>query len=79
MKRLVAHHRIDAFAYTRQFLRHLKIPYCELYDQGYTSLGGTTDTHPNPVLRIDGIGDEGHFRPAYELEEDSEERLGRDR
>ncbi|MCJ1369001.1 hypothetical protein MMC20_000208 [Loxospora ochrophaea] len=59
------------------FLRHLRIPYCELYDRGYTSLGGTTDTHPNPALRREG-GEEG-FRPAYELEADEEERLGRDR
>ncbi|KAL8714326.1 MAG: hypothetical protein Q9220_001657 [cf. Caloplaca sp. 1 TL-2023] len=62
------------------FLRHLKIPYCELYDQGYTSLGGTNDTHPNPALKIPGSeGEEkARFRPAYELEEDGEERLGRD-
>ncbi|MCJ1234815.1 3'-phosphoadenosine 5'-phosphosulfate sulfotransferase [Varicellaria rhodocarpa] len=60
------------------FLRHLEIPYCELYDRGYTSLGGTTDTHPNPVLK-EGRGEEGEaFRPAYELKEDREERLGRD-
>ncbi|KAL9118680.1 MAG: hypothetical protein Q9187_004771 [Circinaria calcarea] len=60
------------------FLRHLQIPYCELYDRGYTSLGGTTDTHPNPKLRSEGP--EGvWYRPAYELEEDGEERLGRDR
>ncbi|MCJ1451580.1 3'-phosphoadenosine 5'-phosphosulfate sulfotransferase [Mycoblastus sanguinarius] len=58
------------------FLRHFKIPYCELYDHGYTSLGGTNDTHPNPALKIEGK--EGAFRPAYELEIDSEERLGRD-
>jgi len=55
------------------FLKHLHIPYCELYDQGYTSLGGTNDTHPNPALRR-----EGGYRPAYELVEDGEERLGRD-
>ncbi|KAL8954092.1 MAG: hypothetical protein Q9222_000071 [Ikaeria aurantiellina] len=62
-----------------QFLRHLEIPYCELYDQGYTSLGGTNDTHPNPALRVVGEeGEEVRFRPAYELEEDGEERLGRD-
>ena len=61
-----------------QFLRHLQIPYCELYDRGYTSLGGTTDTHPNPKLQMKGP--EGiWYRPAYELEEDDEERLGRDR
>lgn len=58
-----------------EFIRHLGIEYCELYDRGYTSLGGTTDTHPNPALRV---GKE-EFRPAYELEGDEEERLGRDR
>ncbi|KAF7860436.1 hypothetical protein EAF04_008562 [Stromatinia cepivora] len=62
------------------FIRHLQIPYCPLYDQGYTSLGGTTDTHPNPVLVADNGkgGEEKKFRPAYELVEDEEERLGRD-
>lgn len=34
------------------------------------------DTHPNPALRKEE--EEGRFRPAYELEEDDEERLGRD-
>ncbi|KAM3156209.1 putative FAD synthase [Botrytis cinerea] len=64
------------------FIRHLNIPYCPLYDQGYTSLGGTTDTHPNPVLVAENSQGEGEgekkFRPAYELVEDEEERLGRD-
>lgn len=65
------------------FIRHLEIPYCSLYDLGYTSLGGTTDTHPNPALRDDPGGGaskvgEGNYRPAYELIEDEEERLGRD-
>lgn len=63
-----------------QFIRHLGIPYCELYDRGYTSLGGTTDTHPNPALKasttVSAEGEE--FKPAYELVEDDEERLGRD-
>jgi FAD synthetase len=58
-----------------EFIRHLGIEYCELYDRGYTSLGGTTDTHPNPALKV---GEED-FKPAYELEGDEEERLGRDR
>ncbi|KXT04712.1 hypothetical protein AC579_616 [Pseudocercospora musae] len=59
------------------FIKELEIEYCELYDLGYTSLGGTDDTHPNPALRK-GDGEEG-YRPAYELVEDEEERLGRDR
>lgn len=60
-----------------QFIRHLGIPYLNLYDQGYTSLGGTKDTHPNPLLKRED--DTEGFRPAYELIEDNEERLGRDR
>lgn len=67
------------------FIRHLRFEYCRLYDQGYTSLGGKTDTHPNPRLRFDdgnanqqGLEANGHhYRPAYELTEDVEERLGR--
>jgi len=64
------------------FIRHFEIPYCPLYDQGYTSLGGTTDTHPNPVLKAGGgeiqENKKQTFRPAYELVEDNAERLGRD-
>lgn len=70
-----------------KFLRGLKVPYCVLYDQGYasffelvlivrfTSLGGTLDTHPNPLLKVaEGEG----FKPAYELLDESQERCGRD-
>lgn len=45
--------------------------------QGYTSLGGTEDTLPNPHLKKEG-SDGKTFRPAYELVEDDEERLGRE-
>ncbi|KAK7956317.1 uncharacterized protein PG986_005539 [Apiospora aurea] len=67
------------------FIRALDVPYCPLYDKGYTSLGGTDDTHPNPALRRSNEGsteeekNKNGFRPAYELMEDDEERLGRDR
>jgi FAD synthetase len=60
------------------FLRWMGVEYCGLYDRGYTSLGGMGDTHPNPVLKIEGEGDGERYRPAYELEKDGEERLGRD-
>lgn len=59
------------------FIRRLEIPFCELYNRGFTSLGGVTDTRPNPAL---GVGENAtKFRPAYELRDDDEERLGRDR
>lgn len=57
------------------FLLGTKVPYCILYDQGYTSLGGTDTTVPNPKLLKEGTNAE--FLPAYELIEDCEERLGR--
>ncbi|KAJ5097924.1 hypothetical protein N7532_004925 [Penicillium argentinense] len=59
------------------FIRHLGLEYCSLYDMGYTSLGGTSDTHPNPRLQVERSGSDGQYLPAYELTEDLEERLGR--
>ena len=76
------------------FIKELGVEYCGLYDLGYTSLGGTVDTHPNPALAVKEPDDDvmqrrsdwygpttsgqGRFRPAYELLDDGEERLGRD-
>lgn len=57
-----------------EFLRTHHLPYCCLYDQGYTSLGSRDDTEPNPLLRkADGSG----YNPAYMLKDGSQERAGR--
>ena len=48
-------------------------PYCKLYDDGYTSLGSTKDTIPNPNLRRA----DGTFQPAYALTDGESERGGR--
>lgn len=64
-------------ANARQFLRQLDIPYCNLYNLGYTSLGGTSNTKPNPKLALDAECTK--FRPAYDLTQDEDERLGRHR
>ncbi|KAG2217606.1 hypothetical protein INT45_001768 [Circinella minor] len=55
------------------FLIQLRIPYCSLYDDGYTSLGSMNNTHPNPDL----ARKDGGFFPAYMLQNESHERCGR--
>ncbi|ODN80467.1 hypothetical protein L202_02707 [Cryptococcus amylolentus CBS 6039] len=55
------------------FLLELNVPYCVLYDEGFTSLGSTTNTSPNPLLKKEG----GGWEPAYKLQDASQERAGR--
>ncbi|OVA06951.1 Molybdopterin binding domain [Macleaya cordata] len=60
------------------FLLTSKVPYCSLYDQGYTSIGSIYDTVPNALLCIsDSSCSKENFRPAYLLPDGRLERAGR--
>jgi len=50
------------------------VPYCSLYNFGYTSVGNRNNTVPNPHLLND---DKQTYRPAFELTDDALERAGR--
>lgn len=50
------------------------VPYCKLYDQGYTSLGSQYNTVPNPTLKMPN---DLSYKPAYLLTDGSLERAGR--
>lgn len=56
-----------------RFLRVGQLPYCSLYDRGYTSLGSPATTAPNAALRRA----DGSFAPAHELSDGRLERQGR--
>lgn len=60
-----------------QYLLSLQVPYCELYNHGYTSIGCKTNTIPNPSLSYKNNKDETVYHPAYKLKNADEERNGR--
>lgn len=57
------------------FLLKHNVPYCPLYDQGYTSLGNKNNTTKNPLLK--DPDDPSSYLPAYTLTDVSAERKGR--
>eukprot|EP01137_Pigoraptor_chileana_P013612 Opistho-2@67319 len=61
-----------SYALVWAFLLRLQVPYCCLYDLGYTSLGSKSNTTPNPLLKS-GNG----YMPAHALVQQDAERAGR--
>lgn len=55
------------------FLRTAALPYCSLYDRGYTSVGSVSNTRPNEALERE----DGTFAPAHMLPDARLERAGR--
>eukprot|EP00929_Paragymnodinium_shiwhaense_P074712 TRINITY_DN38241_c0_g1_i1.p1 TRINITY_DN38241_c0_g1~~TRINITY_DN38241_c0_g1_i1.p1 ORF type:complete len:549 (+),score=96.68 TRINITY_DN38241_c0_g1_i1:107-1648(+) len=62
-----------SYAHVWTFLRAFSLPYCNLYDAGYSSLGSVKTTFRNPALRKP----DGSYAPAYMLKDASMERSGR--
>ncbi|XP_072940208.1 FAD synthase-like [Epargyreus clarus] len=54
-----------------------KVSYCSLYDVGYTSIGSTEDTSPNPALLYKDARDRCVYAAAWRLVDPALERAGR--
>jgi len=57
------------------FLLKHNVPYCSLYDQGYTSIGSRSTTTRNSLLK--DPNNPSLYLPAYTLIDKSAEREGR--
>ncbi|KAJ0180098.1 hypothetical protein K1T71_004689 [Dendrolimus kikuchii] len=53
------------------------VPYCSLYNEGYTSIGSTMNTWPNPSLAYCDCRGCVSYLPAWKLTDGSLERAGR--
>ena len=69
------------YGHVWHFLRTFNLPYCSLYDDGYTSLGKKALTRPNPSLLRKNPGSADSparkYWPAYMLSDWTLERAGR--
>ncbi|CAH2010898.1 unnamed protein product [Acanthoscelides obtectus] len=62
------------------YLLFYKVPYCKLYDYGYTSLGDASSTNKNPALKCVNVKiGRCVYLPAYKLLNESKERIGRNK
>ncbi|XP_075970213.1 uncharacterized protein LOC142972800 [Anticarsia gemmatalis] len=53
------------------------VPYCLLYERGYTSIGSVHNTRPNPTLAFVDPNGRTTYLPAWQLKDGSLERAGR--
>ncbi|XP_014357231.2 FAD synthase [Papilio machaon] len=58
------------------YILQRRVPYCSLYDKGYTSIGSTSNTWPNQALAYSENGVVS-YRPAWQLRDATLERAGR--
>src|SRR5262249_13455032 len=67
-----------SYAEIWQYLREHHVPYCSLYDRGFTSLGSVERTRPNPLLlRSAKDMRDNVYAPAWALDDETQERAGR--
>lgn len=59
------------------YIMQENVPYCLLYDRGYTSIGSVYNTQPNPALAFNDPNGRTTYLPAWELKDASLERAGR--
>ncbi|XP_053670638.1 FAD synthase-like [Anopheles nili] len=60
------------------YIRDNNVPYCSLYDRGYTSIGDQSNTIPNPHLKVEMANGDVTYLPAFNLRDaDKYERAGR--
>ena len=65
------------YGHVWHFLRLFELPYCSLYDDGYTSLGTVENTLPCPALKKEDGENGEEYWPAYMLRDWDLERAGR--